>query len=190
MWLSINDMILSSSNSIRSYSYLVKKVVFPVDIIPVISIISSSVIAIFLFIISIIVCSIFGFLPNILMLIYMFICLYALIFSITRITSALTTLVPDFGQLLNIFMQLFFWFTPIIWNLNMLDNHLLWQKIFKSMPFTYLVTGFRQAFTGEGCVITEYGEKITFIFWAFTIIAFVWGNHVFKKGKKDFADVL
>ena len=38
MWMFISDAILMSSNSIRNYSYLVKKVVFPVDIIPVISI--------------------------------------------------------------------------------------------------------------------------------------------------------
>lgn len=53
MWLTINDMIMSASNSIRNYSYLVKKVVFPVDIIPIISIIASSFISMFLFAISI-----------------------------------------------------------------------------------------------------------------------------------------
>ena len=30
----------------------------------------------------------------------------------------------------------------------------------------------------------------TVIFWIFTIIIFVWGNYIFKKSKKDFADVL
>ena len=34
MWMTLNDMIISASNSIRAYSYLVKKVVFPVDVIP------------------------------------------------------------------------------------------------------------------------------------------------------------
>lgn len=190
MWMSINDIILSASNSIRSYSYLVKKVVFPVDIIPIISIIASSVVSLFLFVISIVACSIYGYFPNILMLIYMLICLYALVISLTRITSALTTLVPDFGQLLNIAMQLFFWFTPIVWNLNMLESYPILQRIFKSMPFTYLVTGFRQVFTRDGSVFFEYGYKTTIIFWAFVIFAFIWGNHVFKKSKKDFADVL
>ena len=30
----------------------------------------------------------------------------------------------------------------------------------------------------------------TIIFWSITIIMFVWGNYIFKKSKKDFADVL
>ena len=33
LWQAINDSVMSSSMSIRSYSYLVKKVVFPEDII-------------------------------------------------------------------------------------------------------------------------------------------------------------
>ena len=37
MWMTVNDTIINASNSIRCYSYLVKKVVFPVDIIPIIS---------------------------------------------------------------------------------------------------------------------------------------------------------
>ena len=49
MWQSLNDGIISASGSIRAYSYLVKKVVFPIDIIPIISIIASSFVALFLF---------------------------------------------------------------------------------------------------------------------------------------------
>ena len=48
MWQWINDTIMSASNSIRTYSYLVKKVVFPVNIIPVISIVASSFVGLFL----------------------------------------------------------------------------------------------------------------------------------------------
>ena len=56
IWQCLNDSIMSASNSIRSYSYLVKKVVFPVDTIPIISIIASSFVALFLFIMQIFIC--------------------------------------------------------------------------------------------------------------------------------------
>ena len=52
IWMFINDAVNASSNSIRNYSYLVKKVVFPVDIIPIITLISSSIIGAFLIYIS------------------------------------------------------------------------------------------------------------------------------------------
>lgn len=189
MWQTINDSIINASNSVRTYSYLVKKVVFPIDVIPMISIIASSFVALFLFTVATVVCIIFGFIPNILQIIYIIIAAYALIIAITRFTSAITTLVPDFSQLLNIVMQLFFWFTPVVWNIGMLAGNPTILKIVQCMPFTYLVTGFRQAFM-EGNIVTQDNGIYTIFFWVITIVIFVWGNYIFKKNKKDFADVL
>lgn len=188
IWMFCNDAIMNASNSIRNYSYLVKKVVFPVDIIPIIALTSSCFVGIFLMIIAIVVSSIYGFVPNILNVIYILFCLLCFIISFTRFTSALTTLVPDFAQLLGILMQLFMWFTPIIWNLNMLSDNLV--NVFKCFPFTYLVEGFRQAFMENSTIITENNGIFTVVFWAITILIFIWGNAIFKKSKKDFADVL
>lgn len=188
MWMFINDSVVGASNSIINYSYLVKKIVFPVDVIPIISIIASSFISIFLFVISIAVCSVYGYLPNLLLFVYIIICAYALIISVTRFTSALTTLVPDFSQLLGILMQFFFWFTPIIWNISMLNGGIL-EKIANCMPFTYLVSGFRQVFMKEDVIFAHHGFY-TIIFWVITLIIYIWGNYIFNKNKKDFADVL
>ena len=189
MWLFCNDAILQASNSIRTYSYLVKKVVFPVDVIPLISIVASSFVSIFLFIVVIVVSIIFGFLPNVLLFLYIIFAGYCFIIAFTRFTSAITTLVPDFGNLLGIGMQLFMWFTPIVWNLSMLNEHQTLSAIVRCMPFTYLVTGFREVFIPESIVFDGNG-LYTLAFWAITIIMFIWGNAIFKRNKKDFADVL
>lgn len=189
MWMFISDCINSATGSIRGYSYLVKKVVFPVDVIPIISLTSTSIISFFLFIISIVVCSIFGYFPNILLLIYYIFAAYALILAVTRMTSAIATLVPDFGQLLNVLMQLFMWLTPIMWNLDMLAGNRVLYHIVKGLPFSYLVTGYREVFTGGNLLYANHGIY-TIVFWTFVFIMYVWGNYVFNKSKKDFADVL
>ena len=80
------------------------------------------------------------------------------------------------------------WFTPIIWNLNMIEGSLV--VLFKAFPFTYFVEGFRQAFISSSTIITEHNGLYTIIFWIITIAIFVFGNSVFKKNKKDFSDVL
>lgn len=188
MWMFVNDAILTASNSIRNYSYLVKKVVFPIDIIPIISLTSSSFIGIFLIYMATMASTACGYFPNLLNVIYILFCAVAFIIAITRFTSALTTIVPDFSQLLNIIMQLCMWFTPIIWNLNMIEGSLV--VLFKAFPFTYLVEGFRQAFISSSTIITEHNGLYTIIFWIITIAIFVFGNSVFKKNKKDFSDVL
>ena len=126
---------------------------------------------------------------NLLLIIYVIFALYAFIIAFTRLTSALTTLVPDFSNLLGIIMQLFFWFTPIVWNLSMLAQNPTILKIIQCMPFTYLVTGFRNCFM-EGNIVTQGYGIYTAIFWIVTIAIFLWGNYIFKKNKKDFADVL
>ena len=189
MWMCLSDGIIGASASIRTYSYLVKKVIFPVDTIPVISLLSNSFVAIFLFIIAIILCTIFGFVPNFLMVIYMLFAAYCFLIAVTRFTSAIATLVPDFLNLLTIIMQLFFWFTPIVWDLSMLSSHHTILKILQCVPFTYLVTGFRNCFMG-GNIVTQGHGIYTIIFWIVTIFMFIWGNYIFKKNKKDFADVL
>lgn len=189
MWQCINDTVMSASTSIRNYSYLVKKVVFPVDIIPMISIIASSFVSIFLFGVAIFVSCLFSYIPNFIQIIYIIIATYAFLIAFTRFTSALTTLVPDFANLLGIAMQLFFWFTPVVWNLSRLDNHQTILTFMKCMPFNYLVTGFRDAFISSN-IVTESNYIYTIIFWIITIIMYIWGNYIFKKSKKDFADVL
>lgn len=190
MWQTLNDMIMSASGSIRQYSYLVKKVVFPVDIIPNISIVASSFVGIFLFLVSIGVCLIFKCPPNILTLIYIIFAMFCFVTAFTRFTSAITTILPDFANLLGIAMQLFFWFTPIIWNLGMLAEHSTILRLIKCMPFTYLVTGMRQVFINENNIITGSYGIYTIVFWVITVILFIWGNSIFKRNKKDFADVL
>ena len=189
MWMTINDGIIGASNSIRGYSYLVKKVIFPVDAIPIISLIGSSFVSIFLFIIATAVCIAFKFVPNVWIVLYIIFATYAFIIAFTRLTSAITTLVPDFSNLLGILMQLFFWATPVVWSLTRLADHPTMLNIMQYMPFSYLVTGFRQAFMG-GDIITANHGIYTIVFWVITILMFVWGNHVFNKNKKDFADVL
>lgn len=189
MWQWLNDSIMSASGSIRGYSYLVKKVVFPVDVIPTISIVASSFVGLFLLLVATIICMIYKYMPNLLLLVYVIIAAYCFIIALTRFTSAITTLVPDFANLLGIAMQLFFWFTPVIWNLSMLSNHQTLLKVMQCTPFTYLVTAFRQVFIPEN-IITANNGIYTIAFWIITILMFTWGNSVFKRNKKDFADVL
>lgn len=189
MWMFVNDSITNATNSIRAYSYLVKKVVFPVDTIPVISIVASSIVGLFLFIIAIVIGFFFGYIPNFLLLIYYILAAFAFVLAFTRMTSAITALVPDFSQLFNILMQLMFWFTPIMWNIQMVAGYPVLETIIKCMPFSYLVTGFREVFIG-GTLFTEKHMLFTVIFWGITLFLFIWGNSIFKRCKKDFADVL
>ncbi len=192
IWQFINDSVLNVTASITNYSYLVKKVLFPVDVIPVISLISSSIVSIFVMLVATVISLIYGFIPNFLLMAYYVFAAFCFILSFTRFTSAITALVPDFGQLLAIVMQLLFWFSPIIWDLSFIEGLAggIILKIVKCMPFSYIIVGFRQAFVSGGNILIEVHGAYTIVFWMLTMFMFIWSNHIFKKCKKDFADVL
>ena len=141
------------------------------------------------FAIAVVICLIYGFAPNVWLLIYVIFAGLCFIVALTRFTAAVTTVVPDFANLLGIVMQLFFWFTPIIWDLSMVSNNPILLKIMQCTPFTYIVTSFRQVFMNHDIVFAGNGIY-TIVFWTITILLFIWGNSVFKRTKKDFADVL
>ena len=149
----------------------------------------SRITGIFLILIATVISIIYGYFPNLLLLIYVIIATYCFMIAFTRFTSAITTVVPDFSNLLGIIMQIFFWFTPVIWNLDMLAEHVILARAMRCIPFTYLITAFRQVFINENIIFKGYGIY-TLIFWIITVVLFVWGNSVFKRTKKDFADVL
>ena len=87
-------------------------------------------------------------------------------------------------------MQIGMWLTPVVWDLSMIAEHHTISRVMKCLPFTYLVTGFRESFMGTGNIVTGSHGIYTIIFWTITIVIFIWGNYIFKKSKKDFADVL
>ncbi|MBR3163408.1 MAG: ABC transporter permease [Clostridia bacterium] len=192
IWQFINDSVSNVTNSIRDYSYLVKKVLFPVDVIPAIALISSSIVSIFVIFVATAISLIYGFIPNFLLMGYYVFAAFCFILGFTRLTSAITALVPDFGQLLTIVMQILFWFSPIIWDLSFIEGMAggAVLKLAKCMPFSYIIVGFRQAFVGGGSILTDTNGIYSVIFWILTILMFIWSNHIFKKCKKDFADVL
>lgn len=192
IWQFINESILAGSSSIRNFSYLVKKVVFPVEVIPVISFVSSAIVGFFLMLVSVAICLAFGYYPNLIKFIYIVIASSCLIIAIVRITSAISTLVPDFEQLLSVAMQLLFWFTPVIWGIERITASSVpfLAKIINFMPFAYLVNGFRSVFISTENVLTQNNCIYTIFFWVITAILLFWGNKIFAKSKKDFADVL
>lgn len=198
MWLFISDGLVNATNSIRTYSYLVKKTVFNVDIIPVFTLLSNGIVSLVVFGIAGIVCAVYAIVigiplfPNVLFILYIIPAAFIFLAALTRLTSALATKVADVMAVINIFIQIIFWFSAILWDVKILDAKVpVLGQILRFSPFTYLVYGFRQAFTADYLpIITAKYGLYTAGFWAITLLVFLYGNYVFNKNKKDFADVL
>lgn len=187
-WFFFQEALLNATNCMMEYSYLVKKVVFKVSILPIVKIISALFVHLvfigFLFFVS----GIYGFYPSIytVQLIYYLLCTFILVLGLSYATSAIVIFFKDLGQIINIFLQIGMWMTPILWSYTMVPQRYQW--ILKLNPMYYIVEGYRDTFISH---VWFYQKSLqTLYFWIVGLALFAFGAIIFKKLKPHFADVL
>ena len=187
-WFFISESILSASNSIIESSFLVKKIVFRVELLPIVKIMSALVVHIFFVAVLFLMFAIYGYSVSIynLQIIYYFFAMICFTLGISWLTSSLTVFLRDVGQFAAMILQFGFWATPIFWNLNMIPER--FQFILKLNPAYYLVEGYRQSFIYHEWFWQH--ERLTIYFWILTAIVMFVGAWSFKKLRPHFADVL
>lgn len=190
-WLYFNEALLSATNCLIEFSYLVKKVVFKISVLPIVKILTALYVHMFFIAIAIIVFLLFGYpigLPLI-QVVYYTLALTALVLGLSYITASLVVFFRDLGQIVSIILQFLMWLTPILWKLEdvtVIPAELHW--ILKLNPVYYIVSGYRDAFIYG----TWFFEKPvwTLYFWCFVLAVGILGIVTFKRLEKHFADVL
>ena len=171
------------------YTYLVKKVVFNISILPIIKVIAATFIHIFFVGILMIVAICYGYTPTVytIQILYYSICLFLFVLALSYLTSALVVFIRDLQQVISIALQIGMWATPIMWNIKMLPSDNM-KTLFKLNPLVYIVNGYRSAIFEE-VWFWEHFYSSTY-FWIFTISMFCIGTLVFRRLRSHFADVL
>ena len=190
-WMYFQEGLINGTNAFLEYSYLVKKVVFDISVLPVVKLLSALVIHLFFVAFAMILFACYGYYPDIyyLEILYYMICLFLLILAIVYTTSSVIVFFRDMGQIVSILLQIGVWLTPIMWVAeDKLVSYPWLHKILKLNPVYYIVTGFRDAFIYKHW----FWERPlwTLYFWCFTIGALLLGSTVFKRLRVHFADVL
>lgn len=189
-WFLLNDAILSAANAITSQSFLVKKIVFEVKLLPFVKIGSAIIVNLVFWLLLLIVATAYGYYPSLwwFQLIYYMLCVVLLSLSLGLLFSAIMPFLPDLSQILAVFFQVMFWATPVMWNKEMLLSHPKYQYIVKLNPFAYIVDGFRDTVVSNIPFWQHYNQMI--YFWCFVIVVYWLGNRTFNKLRPHFADVL
>ena len=187
-WFYIQDLLNSGTNALIEYSYLVKKVVFKISVLPMVKAISALFVHAFFVVLAIVIAALYGLWPSIytLQVIYYFFCMFVFGLGITYGTCAVVIFFRDLSQIINIILQIGVWTIPIMWNLDMVPAK--YQFIFKINPMFYVINGYRQSVYGH--VWFWQDMKLTVYFWAVTAVLFMIGSVIFKRLKIHFADVL
>ncbi|MCR4694160.1 MAG: ABC transporter permease [Pseudobutyrivibrio sp.] len=191
-WFYFSEVLSAGTVVLHEYNYLVKKVVFPINVLPVVKSISSIFVHLFFVLFTLLIYFLhgFGLTAFFFQIIYYALAMIILSTGIIYLTSALCVYFKDMAQLVNIVLQVGIWATPIMWNFDaMIDKIPNWMEILLQLnPMYYITSGYRDSFiSGMGFWDKPY---LTLYFWCFTLVTFLLGTHVFKKLQPGFADVL
>lgn len=187
-WLFFSESVSAATYSIVSNTYLVKKIVFRVSVLPIIKIMSVLIIHVFFVLIIFLMFAFYRFTPNIyyFQVVYYLCATIMLVVGISWITSSLQVFLADTAQLVATAIQFGFWLTPIFWSDSILP--LKYKLFIKINPVFYIIQGYRDSF------IYKIGfwnyPRLTIYFWFVTTIIFVSGAMLFKRLRPHFADVI
>lgn len=190
-WFYFQDALNGGTGVLVEYSYLVKKVVFQIESLPVVKIISALFTHLFFLVFTIILFAFMGFLPDFytLQVIYYSICMIVFVTGFVYATSAVVVFFRDLTQVVVILLQVGVWVTPIMWNIDTMTNIPRWAiAVLKLNPMYYVSAGYRDALINKVAFWEHPG--LTIYFWGITAAVLFLGTSVFKRLQAHFADVL
>jgi lipopolysaccharide transport system permease protein len=188
IWNTFNEIISGATGAIVGNAHLVKKVVFPLSILPVVKLVGSLIAhAIFI-----------GLLVALILLngipvsffwlqgLYYFFAMGMLALGVSWITSSVNVFARDTSQIVGVILQLGFWATPVFWDLSILPRNI--QPILKLNPMFYIVQGYRDSFI-YSVPFWQHGQ-MSLYYWGITGVVFVLGAITFLRLRPHFPDVL
>ena len=189
-WFFFQDALNSGTNALLEYSYLVKKVVFKISILPVVKLFSALYVHLFFVGVMILLYLIMGCFPGwtILQIPYYSAAMFVMVLGIAYLTCSVVIFFRDLSQIIAIILQVGVWMTPIMWDFSDLSLPPVIQTIFRMNPMFYIVQGYRDSMVDK----VWFWERplMTLYFWVLTAVLFWLGRRVFNKLRVHFADIL
>lgn len=183
-WTFFTTALNSGMNSILFNANIIKKVYFPRAILPISSVTSALV----NFLISCIIILLFaifsgvGVSINLIFLPIVVIIQYILCLGIVFILSAVEIYVKDIEHIINFFISMLFYVTPILYTPDYVPNNM--QFLLKLNPMSYLIEAYHDIFYYKQ---TPEFSSLGIVF-LISIFIFTLGYNIFKRLQKGFAE--
>lgn len=189
-WFFFSEALSGGTNALMEYSYLVKKVVFKISVLPVVKVCSALFVHVFFLLFTLIMFGAYRYFPDLytIQIIYYSFALFVFTLALVYMTCALVVFFRDLTQIINIVLQVGVWVTPIMWNIDSMNISPVIIWIFKLNPLYYIVAGYRDALINKVWFWDHMG--LTGYFWIVTFVLLAVGNMIFRRLKVHFADVL
>lgn len=187
-WFFFAETLATATNSILANNFLVKKVVFRVSLLPIISILTTLIVHLFFILFMFGMFIYYGYYPDIywLQVFYYLFALIVLLLGLSWITSSVVVFFRDLGQIIAMVIQFGFWLTPIFWSIGMIPQKYHW--LLKLNPIYYIIQGYRDSLINHKWFWEH--PNMTIYYWIVTMAIFIVGSLIFKRLRPHFADVL
>ncbi|WP_033827544.1 ABC transporter permease [Bacillus andreraoultii] len=191
IWNFFYQATIQGSKSIYTRLGMLSKMNFPMSIIPTYVIFSQFYVHLVMLLVSIILLQFMGYYINIyyLQLFYFIVATFVFLFSISLITSTLSTIIRDVHMFLNAILRMFLYLTPVLWPISSVISDSKIVTLIKLNPLYYLIEGYRSAFFGTGWYFIEHW-LYTIYFWSLIILLFFIGSALHVKFRKNLVDFL
>ena len=186
-WFYCQEVMSAGTNTFLEYSYLVKKLVFNIRVLPFVKAFSALFSHLFFILVALVIAAIYGYYPNVylIQIVYYYFAMLVFLLGLVYATSAIVIFFRDMSQIVGIGLQFGVWSVPIMFDIRSFEN-ISW--LFKINPMYYIVTGYRDAIYGRRWFFERGTETLYFWFWA--IVVFILGNLIYRRLRIHFADVL
>jgi ABC-type polysaccharide/polyol phosphate export permease len=187
-WFFIQDCLNAGASSVIENSFLVKKVIFRVSLLPVVRLLGLLPVHLFFLGTLTLIFWGYGYRPDwyTLQVLYYTLAMGALAVGWSWLAASIAPFFRDLLQIIPVVLQILFYTTPIIWPADNLS--IGWQHVLDINPLYYIVKGYRESLVTH---VPFYHHPLTTIyFWAVTAGFVTVGGIVFLRLKPHFADVL
>ncbi|MEM1368872.1 MAG: ABC transporter permease [Cyanobacteria bacterium P01_H01_bin.15] len=186
-WTAFANGLLNGATSVVNQPNLVKKVVFPLGLLPSVSVLSAFIESVFGIVVLVLMSTSFGYPLRMSALWLPLIIAPQLLFTLgfSYILSALTVYVRDIPQSLAVLLNLWFYLTPIVYSIKAVPEAfqplVLWLNPMATVAELYRST----------ILLGRIDHQWEFAFlWGLALLIFVVGLGLYQRLRDSFADIL
>ena len=185
-WLAVSDGLTRASSVLIEQAPLIKKVVFPSEILPIHVVLSAVIVEIVGLAVFLLVVLLLGRVPGPVILTLPFVMILQVLFTtgLAWLLAVFAVYLRDVRQVVGLGLTLWMFLTPIVYQAALVPPEYRW--VLDLNPMTTIVAAYRGALLENRLPALEP----LLVFAAVSMVVFIAGHWVFTRAKPAFADLL
>lgn len=187
-WFYIAEAMQSSTMAIYSFLDVLKRMRFPMAIVPLKTVLSALISHVMAMVIVFAIFFLNGYRVGIhcLSVLYFMFASFVFLSAFAMFASAITVVFKDFQKIMSSVIRLLFYVSPVVWSQENLPENL--QTVLKFNPLVYTIDGYRESILYNLPFTTHWVQGV--YFWCVTLLLLAIGCGLHMRLRRRFMDVI